>query len=114
MIIFINYISLAIGFIGGAIIVWAAILSTYKIIKLEISRIKNQNIFKERETIRYRFGSYILLSLEFLIAADVLNTIIKPNINELITLGSIVIIRTILSFFLTRELRFQESNNAKI
>jgi len=100
----INNISLLIGIIGGAIIVWGALVSAYKIINLEIKRFKKNDIYSERELVRYRFGSYILLGLEFLIAADIMNTIIKPSHNELITLGAIVIIRTILSFFLTREL----------
>jgi len=106
----INHISLLIGFIGGSIIVWGAFISAYKIIFLEIQRIKVKDIYTERELVRFRFGSYILLGLEFLIAADVMNTIIKPSHNELITLGAIVIIRTILSFFLTKELK---SNSIK-
>ena len=106
----INHISLLIGFIGGSIIVWGAFINEYKIIFLEIQRIKVKDIYTERELVRFRFGSYILLGLEFLIAADVMNTIIKPSHNELITLGAIVIIRTILSFFLTKELK---SNSIK-
>jgi uncharacterized membrane protein len=42
--------------------------------------------------------------LEFLIAADIIHTIVEPTLKELAILGGIVVIRTIISFFLGREL----------
>ncbi len=54
--------------------------------------------------IRLDFGYYILLGLEFLVAADIIETILKPTTEELIELGGIVAIRIILSIFLTKEL----------
>ena len=42
--------------------------------------------------------------LEFLIAADIIHTIVKPTLEELAILGSIVIIRTIISYFLGKEM----------
>ena len=45
-----------------------------------------------------------MLALEFLIAADVVSSISKPTLMEMGLLGSIVVIRTVISFFLNREL----------
>jgi uncharacterized membrane protein len=45
------------------------------------------------------------LGLEFLIAADVVRTIIQPTLMELAILGSIIAIRTAISFFLNMEMR---------
>jgi uncharacterized membrane protein len=59
---------------------------------------------KKIELARVAFGQKIVFALEFFIVADVVQTILKPSVEELIQLGLIVIIRTILSFFLSREL----------
>jgi uncharacterized membrane protein len=45
----------------------------------------------------------IVFGLEFLIAADILSTITTPTQEELINLGVIVVIRTILGYFLSKE-----------
>ena len=46
-----------------------------------------------------------MLGLEFLIAADIIRTIVKPSLEELAILGSIVVIRTVINYFLGKELR---------
>ena len=47
----------------------------------------------------------ILLGLEFLIAADIINTVaVTPTLQSVIVLGAIVIIRTFLSFSLELEI----------
>ena len=56
------------------------------------------------DSIRYRLGIYILLGLEFLVAADILETVFKPSLEQLSILGGIVIIRTGLNYFLNKEL----------
>ena len=55
--------------------------------------------------IRSDLGVYLLLGLELLIAADIIKTILNPALIELLTLGGIVLLRTILSVFLEREMR---------
>jgi uncharacterized membrane protein len=56
------------------------------------------------ERIRYDVGRHLLLGLEFLIAADSMRTIVQPTLEEVTVLAIIVAIRTVLSFFLTREM----------
>lgn len=53
--------------------------------------------------IRRDFTSKIVFGLEFFIAADVLTTLIAPTQEELMLLAVVVIIRTILGYFLARE-----------
>jgi uncharacterized membrane protein len=54
---------------------------------------------------RNHLGHSLSLSLEFLIGADILKTAISPTWQDIGMLGAIVGIRTVLNFFLTRELR---------
>ena len=54
--------------------------------------------------IRIKLWHYLVLSLEFLVAKDILGSIANPTIEWLITLWAIVVIRTILSYFLNKEI----------
>jgi uncharacterized membrane protein len=53
---------------------------------------------------RNKLGHHLSLGLEFLIGADILKTAISPSWDELGQLAAIVGIRTILNFFLLKEL----------
>ena len=103
--IILEYISFAVGIIAIAIIVWGVILGFFAVSKNEFYRFrsKDTNIITLHH-IRHTVGSYLLLGLEFLIAADIIHTIVKPTLEELAILGSIVVIRTIISYFLGKEM----------
>lgn len=54
---------------------------------------------------RSSLGRAILLGLEFLVAADIINTVaVAPTLQSIIVLAGIVIIRTFLSFSLEVEI----------
>jgi len=102
--IIIEYISQAIALVSIAIIVYGTILAIFKFVKSLIK--KNPSGIRQ---IRADFGGYLLLGLELLIGADIIKTIVEPTYQELIILAGIVILRTILSVFLNREIKDIES-----
>ena len=54
---------------------------------------------------RSDLGRAILLGLEFLVAADIINTVaVEPTLNSLAVLAGIIVIRTFLSFSLEVEI----------
>ena len=55
-------------------------------------------------TIRIKLGHYLVLALEFLVAKDILESIVNPSYQGLITLWAIVTIRTVLSYFTNKEI----------
>ena len=56
-------------------------------------------------TLRSSFGRAILLGLEFLVAADIINTVaVRPTLESVAVLAGIVAIRTFLSFSLELEI----------
>ena len=57
--------------------------------------------------IRLCFGSWLILALEFQLAADILATTVAPSKEELIRLAIIAVIRTFLNYFLGKELDAQ-------
>lgn len=92
-----------IGSIGVAIIVYGAALAVFRLVTLEFSRIQRESIYRQRESVRHKFASYLLLALEFMIAADIIVTVIHPSFEEIAILASIVGIRTVISYFLEKE-----------
>jgi len=102
-----NLISFAIGIVGVLIMAWGVLLTIVEFLRFEyrdLRKSSDKKKQKDRISLRQDLGSYILLSLEFMIAGDIIHTVLRPNKEALIILGSIVVIRTIISYFLNREL----------
>ncbi len=59
--------------------------------------------------VRIQFGSAVAVSLELLLGADVLATAVAPSWDELGKLAAIAAIRTLLNFFLEKELKHTKS-----
>ena len=56
-------------------------------------------------TLRQSFGAALLLALEVLVAADLIRTVaVAPTLENVVVLGLIVLIRTVLSFSLEVEI----------
>ena len=98
----INAISFALNIIGALITIWGVITASFEFLKKEI--LVRGDYIKANEAIRIKLGSYLVLALEFFIAGDIIKTIIIPTWQGLGILGAIVIIRTILSYFLTKDI----------
>jgi uncharacterized membrane protein len=103
-------ISWSIGIIGIAVIVWGVIRTLVRAVVMELTRCRFKHTCCEREGLRREFGSYLLLALEFLIAADIVGTISHPTLEEVAVLASIVAIRTVISFFLNREMQIAQKH----
>lgn len=56
-------------------------------------------------SIRLRLGGFLALGLEFQLASDLLRTAVAPSFEQIGKLAAVATIRTILNFFLERELR---------
>ena len=59
-------------------------------------------------SIRLDLGKSLALSLEFLLAADILRTAVAPTWEEIGKLGAIAALRTLLNYFLERELKHSQ------
>lgn len=58
---------------------------------------------------RINFGSSVAVALELLLGADVLATAVAPTWDEIGKLAAIATIRTLLNYFLERELKHSET-----
>jgi uncharacterized membrane protein len=65
------------------------------------SREKRKN---ETQDLRIHFAQKMILGLEFFLAGDLMRLIATPTNDVLIRVGAIIVIRTILAYFLSREI----------
>ena len=99
-----DYIAMGIAIVGSAIVFWGISVTAVRFVLVEARGLRDRSTCQKRESIRHQLGSYLLLGLEFLIAADVIRTIRDPSLEEVAILAAIVVIRTVISFFLNREM----------
>ncbi len=59
--------------------------------------------------VRLRLGRYLALGLEFQLASDVLSTAVAPAFEEIGKLAAIAAIRTLLNYFLSKEIEKERS-----
>lgn len=62
------------------------------------------------EGIRLQLGRVLALGLEFAVASDILRTAVAPTRQDILNLGAIVLLRTLLNYFLEREIRQGEQS----
>jgi uncharacterized membrane protein len=70
-------ISQAAEIVSFAVMIYGALLAVIYLLKNELGRFTGKNSLAGLNKIRIDFGSYIQLGLEFLIAADIIETILN-------------------------------------
>ncbi len=78
-----------------------------------LKRISQARSSQTWEFIRLQFGLALALSLEFLLAADIVATAVSPSWDAIGKLGAITSIRTFLNFFLQREVQELEAKTQR-
>jgi len=61
-----------------------------------------------RKRVWRRYGVWLLLGLEFELAADIIRSVISPSWLDIGQLGAIAVIRTFLNYFLEKDLEASE------
>lgn len=93
------YIREFIAVIGVLVITAAAFRSAYQLLIFFLHKKIALN------TVRLQFGNSVLLGLEFMVGADIVGSMVQPNYYNLGLLAILVLVRTVLSYFLDKELR---------
>ncbi len=104
---FASYVALAMEIIAVVIIAIGAVESVIKLMRPNYDQLRP---FAWKKEIFIRLGSWLLLGLEFALAADIVRTAISPTWAQLGQLATIAAIRTFLNFFLERDVeKFSEN-----
>ncbi len=91
--------------VGITIVMWGAIEGLVKLLGRFRSVLDSAIQPIPISRIRLAIGEKIALGLDFFLAGDIIQTIIIPSWESLAMLGGIVVIRTVIAFFLNKDLR---------
>ncbi len=105
-----NYLASGVEASAGLIIGLAALEATLMSLALFVRR---NSLPEAKEHVRLRLGRWLALGLEFELAADILRTAVAPTWNEIGQLAAIVVLRTVLNYFLQKEIDKAADRNQK-
>ena len=94
---------------GAVVIMIGAIVA---IVKFTVA-LTQRNI-NQFSAVRLSLARFLVLGLEFQLAADVLRTAISPSFEEIGKLAAIATIRTVLNYFLNREIAQEQREIARV
>ena len=96
---------------AAGIIALAALEATWRTIRIFLGRPALPDAAKEG--VRLRLARWLAVALEFTLAADILRTAIAPSWDEIGKLAAIAALRTLLNFFLQREIADEAERRRK-
>ncbi len=97
-----HYVAMGVEAAAALVIALAVVLAMARIAGLFVRPPGDAEAAKE--SIRIGLGRWLAVALELTLAADILRTAIAPTWNEIGQLAAIVVLRTVLNFFLQREI----------
>lgn len=86
------------------VLMWGICICAYRFFKIQFTKGVSRDGLLALTESKNALGVYILLSLEILIAADIIESIVKPTFEDIFRVGCIVAIRTVISYFLNKEI----------
>ena len=93
---------------GAAIVFTGAVLGFVRFVVVAV-RSRDTDAFVP---VRLDLARFLALGLEFQLASDILSTAIAPTFTEIGKLAAVAAIRTVLNYFLGREIREQREEIA--
>ena len=96
----VEWLKLVVETIGALIIALGVIVAVSTFIRAWIVQ-----RYADFNKVRLTLARYLALALEFQLGADILSTAVAPSWDQIGKLGAIAVIRTVLNFFLMREMR---------
>lgn len=108
------WLKLIVGYLAAGTEIAAAIVIGGAVVRGITSYLRHlfarRQPFNATESIRLQLGRVLALGLEFTVASDILRTAVAPTRQDILNLGAIVLLRTLLNYFLEREIQQGEQS----
>jgi uncharacterized membrane protein len=109
----IEYIVLIIEIIVGILVTGIVIITSCNLFRSFLSKIRKKQQQVHVHEIVARMLRGLLIVLDFLIAADLLQTILDPTLQETAVLALVVILRILLSWSLSKEIEMSAKEESR-
>lgn len=113
-----SWLKLIVGYLAAGTEIAAAIVIGSAVIRGIVFYIRqffcrSKQQINTTERIRLQLGRVLALGLEFTVASDILRTAVAPTREDILNLGTIVLLRTLLNYFLEREIEGEQRRLAQ-
>ena len=109
--VLVSYLALG-AEIAAALVIGGAILRAITSYLRQLFSRSRQH-YDSTESIRLKLGRVLTLGLEFTVASDILRTAVAPTRQDILNLGAIVLLRTLLNYFLEQEINQVEQSSLR-
>lgn len=111
------WLKLIVGYLAAGAEIAAAVVIGGAVLRSILDYLRrlfshSQQHFDATEAIRLQLGRVLALGLEFTVASDILRTAVAPTRQDILNLGAIVLLRTLLNYFLEREIQQGERHRS--
>ncbi len=89
--------------LGAAVVTWGSLHGMSMLLRRTWRAINKLPLVETLRDIRIAIGEKMALGLDFFLAGDIISTIVVPSKDTLMVLGGIVVIRTVMAYFLAQE-----------
>lgn len=108
----VEYIVVIIEIIVGILVAGIVVISLANLVRLLLSKFRRDQRQVHVREIVTRMLRGLLIALDFLIAADLLQTILDPSLEETAVFALIVTLRILLSWSLSKEIEMNVKDEA--
>ena len=104
----VEWLALAVDIVASVIMGWAFLVAVYDFVKGSFGGVPAERI-RRLQVVRCGLGVKLVFALELMIISDLLHTVVSRTMDDLMFLAALVLIRTIVAFFLNREIQEVEA-----
>jgi len=98
-----EWLELVIDVSAAIIMVLAFVVAVFTYFRSLISKNRN-NFLTQMQLMRCELGVKLVFALELLIISDLLHTMVSRSLEDMALVGALVVIRTVISYFVNREI----------
>jgi uncharacterized membrane protein len=106
----VSYITPFTEILGTAVVSWGCLQGLLLLLQRGRMTLLGQPLPGSLRNVRIAIGEKMALGLDFFLAGDIIQTIVVPSKDTLTILGGIVIIRTVMAYFLAKEIDQAKEN----
>ncbi len=100
----IEYIVPLTELLGVGVVTWGSVHGLILLAVRGLHMLQKKSFPHSLRDIRIAIGEKMALGLDFFLAGDIIGTIVVPTRDSLMLLGGIVVIRTVMAYFLAKEI----------
>ncbi len=100
----VEWLEIIVSIAASIVMVWGFAVSIVSFVKVSLGQTGKSRMMG-LQVARCNLGMNLVFALELLIIADLLHTIVSRSMEDMIMVGLLVIIRTVIAFFLNKEIQ---------